>query len=209
MRLFLYQLKKRTQAFIATASDVLIFTGLVLIGGIGTSWYMVKAGTGLTTRTVGPWVSWRNEGRRDADPYTRAHFAQTGRLNLTTEIAGTYIATTDDEGIRLHSSCEYLVTGENIDAGWWSISAFTHDGYLIPNPSNRHAFTSETAALKADGTFDITLARDARPGNWLPTGGAGRLAIMLQTIEPASAIDEEGEIEDITTLPEIRKVRCR
>jgi hypothetical protein len=54
---------------------------------------------------------------------------------------------------------------------------------------------------RPDGSFLVTLARDARPGNWLPTGGAGRLTLVLTIIEG-------GDVTG-TGLPEIRRVACR
>ncbi len=209
MNLTLHKLKKRALYTVSILSDWAMFIGIVMIGGLGSSWYMVSAGSGFTTNHIGPWVIWTSEGRADADPYTRAHFARSGRLNMSTEIAGTYIARTDASGIRLHSSCEYHIEGADIDASWWSLSAFDEHGQLIPNPSQRYTYTSDTVALSPDGSFVITLARDARPGNWLPTGGAGRLALVLHTLEGANAMSNSGEIDDQITLPTIKTVACR
>lgn len=207
MPFVLHQLKKKTLIVINRLSDWAIFLGIVLIGGLMTSWYMVSAGSSLTTRSIGPWVIWTAEGRSDADPYTRAHFARSGTLNLSTELAGTYIASYDSEGIRLHSSCEYRIKGQEIEARWWSITAFDDKGRLIPNPAGRHAFTSDTVTVEPDNTFLVTLARDARPGNWLPTGGAGRLTLVLAVLEGATST-ASGEAADMS-LPLIKRVTCR
>ena len=61
---------------------------------------------------------------------------------------------------------------------------------LIPNSAERHSFTSQTIAANPDGSFFIVLAREARPGNWLPVGGAGRLTLMLTMIEPKPSVAE-------------------
>ncbi|MCH9806599.1 MAG: DUF1214 domain-containing protein [Alphaproteobacteria bacterium] len=210
MHFVLHKAKKRLQAIILRVSDWAIFIGLVLIGGLGSSYYMLSAGSSLTTRTIGPWSTWKHEGRSDADPYTRAHFARTGTLNLTTEVANTYLTNQDSNGAFLHSSCEYSISGKQLDAQWWSITAMNDRGQLIANPSKRYTFTSDTVAISPDGTFTVTLARDARPGNWLPTAGAGRLALSLTLLESESAIagDAEGEATPIS-LPEIKQVACR
>jgi len=207
MPFVLHQLRKKALIVINRLSDLAIFLGVVLIGGLISSWYMVSAGSSLTTRSIGPWVTWMAEGRSDADPYTRAHFARAGTLNLSTELAGTYIASHDSEGIRLHSSCEYSIKGQEIDARWWSITAFDDKGRLIPNPAGRYSFTSDTVTLEPDNTFIVTLARDARSGNWLPTGGAGRLTLVLTVLEgPDPAIGGEAEA---MSLPSIKRVACR
>lgn len=207
MPMILYQLKRKTLTVIDRLSDLAIFLGLVLIGGLMSSWYMVTVGSSLTTRSIGPWVTWIAEGRSDADPYTRAHFARSGTLNLSTELAGTYIASRDSEGMRLHSSCEYSIEGHEIEARWWSLTVFDDSGRLIPNLAGRYSFTSDTVAIRPDNTFTVTLARDARPGNWLPTGGGGRLTLVLAVIEGASSI-VDGEAVGIS-LPSIKRVACR
>ena len=210
MQFVLHRAKKRLQAIVLKISDWAIFVGLVLIGGLGSSYYMLSAGNALTTLTIGPWSTWKHEGRIDADPYTRAHFARSGTLNLTTDIANTYQASRDSGGLRLHSSCEYEISGETLDARWWSITALDDLGRLIDNPSNRFTFTSDTVAISPDGTFKVTLARDARPGNWLPTAGAGRLILAMTLLESNAAIagDTEAQSETIA-LPTIKRVACR
>lgn len=210
MHFVLHRVKKRIQAFIIKVSDWAIFIGIVLIGGLGSSYYMVSAGSTLTTRTIGPWTTWKHEGRSDADPYTRAHFARSGTLNLTTDIATTYLASRDSDGLRLHSSCEYRISGKTLDARWWSITAFDDRGRLIRNPSDRYTFTSDTVAISADGTFTVTLARDARPGNWLPTAGAGRLTLAMTLLESEAAIAGDTEAEaELFELPTIQRAGCR
>lgn len=92
------------------------------------------------------------------------------------------------------------MTGRGLNEGWWTIALYDDSGHLIPNAAGRHAFNSSTIMRRPDGSFLVSLARDARPGNWLPTGGAGRLTLVLTLIE---AGDASG------ALPEIRRVACR
>ena len=204
----LHRLQKRVAILIGVLGDWAAFIGAVLILGLGTSWYMIDVGTRLTTEQHGPWMGWTSAGRADADPYTRAHFARLGTLQLTTEIALTYLAYTDSEGNRLHSSCDYLVEGREPGNHWWSLTVFNDRGDLIANAAQRHAYTSGSIALRPDGTFAVALAREASPGNWLPTGGAGRLALMFTTFDSSTPMlgKTEGEPKP---LPVIRRVQCR
>ena len=120
----------------------------------------------------------------------------------------TYIANSDSDGRRLHSSCDYSVEGREPGTSWWSLTVFDDRGELIANAADRYDFTSQSIALRPDGTFSVTLARDARPGNWLPTGGAGRLALVFTTLDattPLLAKSSEGR----KPLPEIRRIQCR
>ena len=109
MSFALHRLRKRVWAGIGHTADWALFIGIVLIGGFGSSWYMVEAGSMLTTSRVGPWVTWTAAARPDADPYTRAHYVRLGVLPLSAEYAQIYFARTDSDGRALHSSCEYEI----------------------------------------------------------------------------------------------------
>lgn len=209
MNFFFHQLRKRLAVAINRTADYAMFIGFVLITGIGSSWYMVDTGSALTTERVGPWVTWLSAARPDADPYTRAHFARMGTLPMSTEVAQTLISRYDDSGSRLHSSCEYVVKGHDIAGSWWSLSVFDDDGRVISNPAERYTFTSDTIALKPGGDYAVTLARDARPGNWLPTGGAGRLALVLTIVDLGLGSSEKDREEEKNPIPTIDQAACR
>lgn len=207
MHYFLHQLKRRVLRFTGVLGDVALFIGVVLLGGLVSGWYMIETGSALTTHRVGPWRAWTSAGRVDADPYTRAHFARAGSLPLTTEIASTYIARADSSGNKLYGSCGYTVEGRELAASWWSLTAFDDRGRLITNELRRHAYTSDTVALRADGSFTITLGRDVEAGNWLPTSGGGRLTLVLNLIEPRTSV-EDWTIADDIKLPSIQREGC-
>ena len=209
MNFFFHQLRKRLAVAINRTADYAMFIGFVLIAGIGSSWYMVDTGSALTTERVGSWVTWLSAARPDADPYTRAHFARMGTLPMSTEVAQTLVSRYDDSGSRLHSSCEYVVKGHDIAGSWWSLSVFDDDGRVISNPAERYTFTSDTIALKPGGDYAVTLARDARPGNWLPTGGAGRLALVLTIVDLGLGSSERDREEEKNPIPTIDQVACR
>lgn len=209
MNLVIHRLKKRVSKIITVVGDWAMFAGIVLIGGLGSSWYMVEAGSALTTKRHGPWLMWTNAARVDSDPYTRAHFARLGALPMSTEVAETYVARTDSGGTRLHSSCDYEIVGRDLARQWWSIAVFDDSGYLVANPATRHVFTTDTIALQPDGTYRVTLARDARPGNWLPTGGAGRLAVVFTILDLGLGTTEKENAEEGKRLPEIKQMVCR
>ncbi len=189
--------------------NVGVFVAVALGFGVWSSWVMVDRGSSLTTRTSGAWVLWHSAGRPDADPYTRAHFARIGSLPLSSTALYTWEAQLDDEGQKLHSSCEYVLQGEGLVGDWWSLAVFDEKGNVISNSAGRHAYNAATIALGTDGSFIVTLARDARPGNWLPTGGAGRLVLMLSRPAPRpNATPAEVEAA-LRGLPTIRRIACR
>ncbi len=203
----LHRLRQRIGLALATTTDWALFIGIVLIVGLGSSWYMVEHGTSLTTVTVGPWVSWTSAGRPDADPYTRAHAARLGILPLNAAVSQTFVARTDADGRSLHSSCAYLVEGRESPGYWWSLAVFDSYGRMIPNTLDRFAFTSDTMAINPNGTYAVTLSRDANPGNWLPIGGAGKLALVLTVIDlDTGGVSQEGEVEALA--PTITRKGC-
>jgi hypothetical protein len=206
----LYRLKQMALALLATLSDWALFIGIILIGGIGTHWYMVEAGSILSIDRIGPWVSWSQATRRNSDPYARAHFARLGALPLSSDISRTYVAQQDSDARSLYSSCDYVIEGHDFKATWWSLTVFDDDGALIANSASRYSFSRDTVAIGPDGRFVVSLARDARPGNWLPTGGAGRLAVMLVLQDAGGSIaDDALTVVEGEQLPSIARVKCR
>lgn len=188
--------------------NVFAFAVLAVGGGFGSAWYMVEAGSRLSIRTSGPWVTWNTAGRTDADPYTRAHTMRNALLPIASTLELTYRAKSDSRGGRLHVGCEYAVVVEPFEGGgWWSLAAFDSQGGLIPNAAERYAFTSDTAMREPDGRAVITLARDARPGNWLPIGGSSRINLILtvQNVNWAAAVSDGSA----KSLPAIERVACR
>jgi hypothetical protein len=150
----------------------------------------------------------RNLGRDFADPYTKAHIANSGKLRIASNSAGVFEARTDDLGARLHSSCNYVIEGSNMSGMWWSLAVFDSRGRLIANDANRYTFTADTVAPNPNGSFIVTLGRDARPGNWLPTSGAGRLVLVLTILDPSTGLSDEARAERNKLLPVIRREGC-
>lgn len=188
--------------------NLVVFATVAIGGGLGSAWYMIEAGSRLSTRSFGPWVTWAAAGRPEADPYTRAHTARNALLPLASTLEVTYRAKADSGGKRLTSACDYVIVMENLEGAWWSLAAFDAKGGLIQNVAERYAFTSDTVMREPDGRAIISLARDARPGNWLPSGRGNRVALALTVQDPAAsaAVHEGGTPKP---PPEIQRQACR
>ncbi|MGE0626324.1 MAG: DUF1214 domain-containing protein [Hyphomicrobiaceae bacterium] len=198
------RLRRFLVAWFVHSANALLYVGLVLTIGIASALYLIDTGTRLTTWHNGPWTMWFHTGQLGSDPYTRARLAKIGALPLSSSVAATWEARYDADGRRLHSSCEYVIESEAISATWFNIAVYDDQGLLISNQADRYSFSSQTLATSPDGSFFISLARDARPGNWLPVGGAGRLSLLMTIIEPQPTV-----ADSITQLPTIRRVDCR
>ena len=104
-----------------------------------------------------------------------------------------------------------MLEGPQPARGWWSLAVFDASGKLIRNDAGRHSFSSDTVMRAPSGRVAIHLARSARPGNWLPTGGAGRLTLVLQIEDPHDATmggAPETDDEQPVQLPAVRRVGC-
>ena len=185
-----------------------IVVALSIAGGLWSSRTLIDRGSLISTDSYGPWQHWSQTGRATADPYTRAHLAGSGTIRISSDSAGIYEARADALGARLHSSCDYVIEGPGMGGQWWSLAVFDARGKLIANDAARYAFTSDTVAVNPDGSYIVTLGRDARPGNWLPTGGAGRLVLVFSVLDPATGLSDDARIERAKALPVIRREGC-
>lgn len=183
---------------------------VALILGIGSAWYMIERGSPLTTVQAGPWKSWLSEGNPNADPYTRAHLARSGRLPLTSTAARYFVTYTDGRGRALSADCEYSIIGAPINARWWSLAVYDEYGSLVANPSDRYSFNSEEVIRRADGSFHVNLGPKARPENWLPSGSdSDRSLVLVLRIYGARNTDIGGIGQiPVEHLPKIERVRC-
>jgi hypothetical protein len=188
--------------------NLALFLGVALGGGLGSSWYMIEAGSRLSTRSFGPWVAWPEAGRPEADPYTRAHIARNAELPLSSTAEMAFKAKTDSRGARLSSACDYAVVMDEFDPTWWGLAVYDGQGRLIPNAAERHAFNSSTVMREPDGRTVITLARDARPGNWLPSGRSSRVVLVL-TVQDAGSASAVHDGAPPRSMPEIVRTGCR
>lgn len=186
---------------------VIAFAAIGIGGGLGSSWYMIERGSPLTTKTYGPWMIWPGAGRPDMDPYTRAHYLRLGLIPQPAGLVETYFARTDSSGQSLRAYCDYRLSGNDPAALSWSLSAFTSSGALIKNRAERYAYGSATVMRSTGGRYQITLSRDAQPGNWLPMGGTSSIVVVFTVYEPATRVSEDGSLQP--ALPTIERVHCR
>lgn len=160
---------------------------LALLASIAAGLALGLAATALSLRGdppfgavhSGAWTAWPEAGTANPDPYLRALSAQDGRLALAAAAGLRLTARTDDAGRPLLGRCTYVVSGPDPAAQDWTLSMLEPDGLPGNSLDGRAGFTSSELVRGVDGGFLITLARQARPGNWLPTGHDGPILLML------------------------------
>ena len=114
--------------------------------------------------------SWRTDvaaGNPRGNPYTRARVALHGFLALNARETVYYTATLDSAANPLDGRCVYQISGRDPDARWWSITAYGHDEFLIPNPGNRYSVSKTTVVREPDGGFLVRVGGAEDGANWI------------------------------------------
>jgi hypothetical protein len=179
----------------------MVVAALILAAGF-TWWsliYLPEAGAIAN----GPWRTSRVAGSADADMYTRAIVAVTGLFALNRDETIYFSARETGDHQALLRNCVYVIEGKALRAGWWSVTAYAQDNFLIPNAANRFSFNMGNLVLGPDGGFRIDTAPSPVSGQWLPTGeGNGGFSLLLRLYNPAPEVAADpGSIP----LPTIRR----
>ncbi|KWV46003.1 hypothetical protein AS156_22070 [Bradyrhizobium macuxiense] len=171
--------------------------------GLGLTYMTSTRGTDLGTLKIGAWTARPKNGTSDVDPYSRATIARSGELPIGTGDGIAFTATADDKNKPLDGRCDVVVSGVTPAARFWTLTLFDRKGHLVANALQRYGFTSQEIIRASDGTFEIHIASRARAGNWLPTGGIERYALMLRLYDTpvgvATRTQRDAPLPAITT----------
>ena len=199
----------RSRTLIKLAGSILV----ALILGLGTGWLAVLGAVQASGVTNGPWFTSLAIGSTASGPYARAQIALTGLLALNKSEAVYFTATHDSAGEALTGACDYRITGRNMAARWWSLTAYGADNFLIPNEADRYSFNVTSLGLRASplGRWEVIASAAPRPGeagkgNRLPVADGEFFSLTLRLYNPAPRVVEApGEI----ALPAIERLACR
>jgi hypothetical protein len=148
--------------------------------GLGSTWMALTRGVAYGGVTIGAWTAWPRTGTLGIDPYSRAMVARSGELPIGSGDGVAFHARADDAGRPFDGRCDVVVSGVTPPARFWTVTLYDLEGRLIANSVGRHGFTSQEIVRRSDGSFEIVVGPRARPGNWLPTGGTDRYALVLR-----------------------------
>jgi hypothetical protein len=181
---------------------VLFALVIAATSGLGATWFAVTHAAAFGPIRVGAWTAWPKTGTPDIDPYARATMARNGDLPIASGDGIAFFARADDAGRALDGRCEIVLEGITPAARFWTLTLYDPDGRLIVNAADRYAFTSQEITRQADGHFTIAIAPRARAGNWLPTGGADHIVLVLRLYDTpvgaATRIGHEAAMPSIT-----------
>lgn len=176
------------------------------IVGLGTTYLALTRGAAFGALTIGSWTAWPKTGTADADPYARAKIARTGRLPIALGDGVSFTAQSDDNGKLLDGRCDVVLSGITPTARFWTLTLYNPDGELVANSVNRFGFSSQEIVRHADGSFEIVAAPRAQPGNWLPTGGVERYALVLRLYDTAVGVATKAGRE--VPMPQVTTRSC-
>ena len=170
---------------------------LATVVGLGSTYLTATRGTDLGTLTIGAWTARPKSGTADVDPYSRASIARSGELPIGTGDGIAFSATSDDKRKPLDGRCDVVVSGVTPAARFWTLTLFDRKGHLVPNSLKRYGFTSQEI---------IRVASRSRAGNWLPTGGIERYALMLRLYDTPVGVATRTQRD--APMPSISTVNC-
>lgn len=174
--------------------------------GLGATALTVSRGYGFDSVKAGPWRGLPQVPATGGDPYARAAISRSGQAPLGAAEGLAFAATLDSAGAKLVAACDYRITGAMPSARFWTVTVTDVDGRLIETPGRRAGFTSSEVLRDASGGFEIALAREARPGNWLPLAAPGRFTVMLRLYDSPHSLSA-GALE-AAEMPQILRERC-
>ena len=187
----------------STLVSFLVAAGTALV----LTWFAVDGRVDLATIRIGAWMAAPAHGTADADPYARATFAKFGTLPISLADGLVFIARRNSSKKPLDGRCTIRIAGRVPQSRFWTLTVTDAKGGLIDNAAGRSTFVSTELVWNSDGTVEIVAAPRARPGNWLPTGGAGSVILVLRLYDTQTGF--ASRTSDAPLLPTIRQDDCR
>ncbi|SFT48667.1 hypothetical protein SAMN05444141_101809 [Pseudovibrio denitrificans] len=153
---------------------------IALVVGIGSAYLSLNRGSPFSALESGVWVAHPHAGTVDSDPYSTAIFARTGRVPLGSGEGIAFYAAFDDSGRALDPQCNYRIAGRVPATRLWTITALNNALELLATDAGRASLHSHGILTDHTGAFAIQVSPEARPGNWLPTGGSNGLVFAMR-----------------------------
>jgi hypothetical protein len=197
---------------IKTIYKVLIAAVIALILGGTIGFITVNPVANLVSSasnvTNGPWSTNFAYGSTGANPYVKAWVAENGLMAVSASLSLYLDAYNDDNGQPLVANCDYVIKGPALKAGYWNITVYNENGFVIANAQNRYSYSSTDIQFEPDGSFIIYLSKTAKQGNWLPTGNAKTLNVYLRLHDSGPDYSTANALKT-AQLPQIIKEGCQ
>lgn len=181
----------------------LISLALGLALGLGSAWYAVDHEYPFGGVRAGAWTLWPRVGSREIDPYARAIVVRRGDLPLGVGEGIALRASRDDTGRPLDPRCTYRIGRGVPQARAWTLTVY--DGQGRTDPDQGHVYSGSVLRTR-EGGFDVALARDAQPGNWLRLPDEGPTTLVLRLYD--TPIASGSAALDRNSVPRVERMGC-
>ena len=187
---------------------ILTLLSLAIAIGLGgySVWYALNAQDGVGAIRIGQWTAFPEVGTLNADPYSKARVAREGVLTLGQAEGLAFVAERDDAGEPLKRECTYTIEGGYPTARFWTLYAADLSlGVIDTGKPRQSALQSYEVLRRPDNSVVISVGSRPAPGNWLLTGGSGKMYFVLTFYD--TPIASSTGLSDVT-LPRILKAGC-
>jgi hypothetical protein len=168
---------------------------------------------GSGTIKNGPWMTRLDLARSDTPPFIRAYIVHIGIAANQAEETLYWNAYADSKGRLLDGSHSYDVRFTARppvrETGFWSLTVYGKDSYLVPNQEKRYAVGDRSNLQKRpDGSFVIHISRrqPRNISNWLPCPPNGVFTLTLRMYVPR---EEALKRPEASAMPEIACLDCQ
>jgi hypothetical protein len=162
----------------------------------------IQARLAAAQRSKGPWVFVEFASLAEVTPLDKAARAVADLLTPSKDLCISYIATSDSEGNPLRGGREYEIIGRELDARWWSMTAYDPE-HLIANERAKYSISKTAVTANEDGEWIARITSEPRDGDaWVYSGDStADLALVLRLYGPSEDIIDDLAAVD---LPDIR-----
>jgi len=136
----------------------------------------------------------------------RAYIGKIGLLALRESEVMYYVASQDSDGNPLSHQHDYKLTGNNLDARYWSYTLYNGDHFLIPNEKNIYSLNMDNM-IYTDSTktsYEAFISSKSQKINWLPSNKGKNMNILLRLYNPDESIYNN---KTTTPLPQLEKIK--
>lgn len=141
-----------------------------------------------------------------ASDIQRAYIGKIGLLALRESEVMYYVASQDSEGNPLNHQHDYKLTGNNLNARYWSFTLYDGDHFLIPNETNTYSMNLDNITF-TDSTrtsYEIIISPNQQSKNWIPSGKGENMSILLRLYNPHESVYNN---KTTTPLPQLEKIK--
>lgn len=179
---------------------------IALFTGLGSAYFAIDTGLRFGRLIVGPWIASPDTGAAQNDPYFAASLARTGEIVLGLGEGITFVAATDSQGNDLSGACDYQIIGNFPASRLWTLTVHSSSYKPMIEDPFVPGFYNSNILRKSDGSFELTIASKAQPGNWLPIDADNEFQLVARLYDTALVSSGVRIVEP--QMPQIKRLGC-